>query len=436
MILNENIKWIALQPLTGGLYFSTENAVGHPAECIISFHGNDKAKLKNGKVISAHNEYHLLQYLKEHNRLVPYYKFDKDPFQSDYKNINVRILEDKDKQVKLNYNGIDLVVALPVCSGLSNSTIASSKDALMSKNYNMLFLANYTLSVIKPKVYIFENAPTLLADKGKCVRDELESIARDNNYSVAYYKTNTMLHDNCQNRPRTFVYFFKRDCNIKGVPELQFENKQISVEELLSRIPKNDNDTMNITLKLKPVRQALYDYLINNENDSFRKILTSAHVLDVLYRDNKLRDFENYIVNNSQYSESFKKRISDYINIIYNKRSQNKNFWHEELNVIKDDIMPACMHRTMESVLHYKENRLYTLREWLTTMGMPFDFKLYGDILKVYKQIGQSVPVRTMQFIVDQAVNIINNWSSIKYDNVPVMYYNNINQTANTSLSI
>ena len=428
---NKIIKWIALQPLLGGLYFSAENAVGHPAECIISFHGNDKAKLKNGKVISAHNEYHLLQYLKEYNRLVPYYKFDKDPFQSDYKNLNVKILEGKDKQVQPDYNNIDLVVALPVCSGLSNSTIASSKDALMSKNYNMLFLANYTLNIIKPKVYIFENAPTLLADKGKRIRDELESIARDNNYSVAYYKTNTILHDNCQNRPRTFIFFFKRNNNVKGVPELQFENKRISVEELLNRIPKNNNDTMNVTLKLKPVRQALYDYLINNEGDSFRKILTSAHVLDVLYRDNRLRDFEKYIVNSSQYSESFKKRISDYINIIYNKRSQNKNFWHEELNVIKDDIMPACMHRTMESVLHYKENRLYTLREWLTTMGMPFDFKLYGDILKVYKQIGQNVPVRTAKFIIDEALRIINN-DNVKYiNNSNVVVFDNIKQSIN-----
>jgi site-specific DNA-cytosine methylase len=240
-----------------------------------------------------------------------------------------------------------------------------------------------------------------------------------------------MLHDNCQNRPRTFVYFFKRDSNIKGVPELQFENKQISVEELLNRIPKNDNDTMNVTLKLKPVRQALYDYLINNESDSFRKILTSAHVLDVLYKDNKLRDFEKYIINSSQYSESFKKRISDYINIIYNKRSQNKNFWHEELNVIKDDIMPTCMHRTMESVLHYKENRLYTLREWLTTMGMPFDFKLYGDILKVYKQIGQNVPVRTAKFIIDEALGVINN-DNVKYiNNSNVVVFDNIKQSIN-----
>ena len=98
--------------------------------------------------------------------------------------------------------------------------------------------------------------------------------------------------------------------------------------------------------------------------------------------------------------------------------------------------MPACMYKTMESVLHYKENRLYTLREWLTTMGMPFDYKLYGDVLKVYKQIGQNVPVRTMQFIINQAVDIINNWDTIKCDNVPVMYYNNINQTVSTSLNI
>ena len=32
-----NIKWAAIQPLTGGMYLGAEEAIGHPAEFILSY---------------------------------------------------------------------------------------------------------------------------------------------------------------------------------------------------------------------------------------------------------------------------------------------------------------------------------------------------------------------------------------------------------------
>ena len=63
------IKWISLQPLTGGMYLGFENIIGRPAECIISFKGlNDYHDIKGCERGKAGNEYNLTQYLKEKNR--------------------------------------------------------------------------------------------------------------------------------------------------------------------------------------------------------------------------------------------------------------------------------------------------------------------------------------------------------------------------------
>ena len=91
--MNENIKYIGLQMLTGGMYFGAEAAIGHPAECMISYPGFDSVSMNEGKIIRAGNEYHLIKYLEKKNRMVPYYQFDRKPFQSDM-DMNPKILKD------------------------------------------------------------------------------------------------------------------------------------------------------------------------------------------------------------------------------------------------------------------------------------------------------------------------------------------------------
>ena len=52
-----DIRYAVLQPLSGGMYLAAENAIGHPAEFIISYPGFDAQKHdKDGKLVDAGNE--------------------------------------------------------------------------------------------------------------------------------------------------------------------------------------------------------------------------------------------------------------------------------------------------------------------------------------------------------------------------------------------
>ena len=79
------IKWAAIQPLTGGMYIGAEEAIGHPAEYILSYPGVGDAECDNdNKIKSAGNEFNLMTYLKEHNKAPNYAVFDRKMFQNDH----------------------------------------------------------------------------------------------------------------------------------------------------------------------------------------------------------------------------------------------------------------------------------------------------------------------------------------------------------------
>lgn len=420
--MNENIKYIGLQMLTGGMYFGAEAAIGHPAECMISYPGFDSVSMNEGKIIRAGNEYHLIKYLEKKNRMVPYYQFDRKPFQSDM-DMNPKILKDGKEIENPDYSDIDIVVAVPVCSGLSTATYGCSAEVKASRNCNMLWLANYAMKVIKPKIYVFENAPTLMGASGAFVRAELEKAANEAGYSVAYYKTDTMWHDNCQRRPRAFVYFFREDESHKGVPTLGFEHKNISAKELLSRIPSDA--TQQEPLPICDTARTLLDFAHYKYGNEWRKHLVSVAILDDMVKQHQLDEWRNF-VNNTDYPERIKNKVNNYITHIYEKLGEGKGFWRVSPTVVKHDGMPTAMHKNIKTTMHYDTDRTYSVREWLTSMGMPFDFEMQGDNVNNYfKQIGQNVPARTAQFIVSEAVRIINNWDTVERDKVKVKVFDN-----------
>ena len=134
------MKWGCLQPLTGGMYLGAEQALGCPASWIISYPGLDSMKVKDGKIISAGNEYSLLEYLKKKDRSVPYFNFCHGMFE--YKAINEVEIVAKDSVVDHpDFEDLDIVVGVPVCSGLSQATIAG-QETKQSRNCNMRFLAD------------------------------------------------------------------------------------------------------------------------------------------------------------------------------------------------------------------------------------------------------------------------------------------------------
>ena len=88
------------------------------------------------------------------------------------------------------------------------------------------------------------------------------------------------------------------------------------------------------------------------------------------------------------YGEDEKKRFIRSIDHIKSKLADGKSFYTMTPLYMKNHKLPACIFKTIPCAIHYKEDRLYTIREWLTSMGMPYDFEMYGDINRVFPKIG------------------------------------------------
>lgn len=409
------MKWISIQPLTGGMYLGAKNAIGNDAEYIISFPGLNDTKIdKEGNIISAGNDYNITNYLVKKGCNVPYYTFNCGMFD----NININEAE---VNGDVDYSDIDLVVAVPVCSGLSQATIAEqgTKD---KRNGNMTFIARYTLGIIKPKVYIFENAPALFSDNGKRVRDVLDGIAEEYGYSVIYYKTDTKYHDNCQRRPRTFVVFVKYRDNETGAPLMNFEDKQTTLDEYLSRIP--ENTTQQFAVDMEEYHNIYLDYLRSHYGPDWRD-KTRLWMVNNIVEENLWEDLFDFTRKYENASEKSKDKLIKTFTHFRDKVEMGLSYYATLPMKPNGDTIQSAIFKTIPTLLHHKEYRLFTIREWLHFMGMPFDFELQGNPKAEYAKIGQNVPVRTAQWIVSEAKRIIDNWETIDRTGDKTKYIDN-----------
>lgn len=423
----KELKWGCIQPLTGGMYIGARNAIGKPADWVISYPGlTDTKKDNNGNLTKVANEYHLLDWCKRNNELPKYKIFNKKPFEQMLPN-DVELIDDPVWSTgDIDLSNTDIVVSVPVCSGLSQATIAN-EDTKNERNYNMIFNATWALKIVQPKVYIFENAPTLFTGaSAKPVRDIINALGEKYGYSVIYYKTDTKLHDNCQRRPRTFVVMVRQDGNKTGAPLLGFENIKTSILDFFARIP--ENASQQFALDLNEEGKCFLGFVKYKYGDNYREIAQPWTIGNII-NNNLWEEFYEYmkITNVPQYIQDKLHKLCDHIQY---KLSLGKNFyclvpaWTRPT----DETIASCMFKQIPFLMHFKEERNFTIREWLHMMGHPHDFIMHGDCTMNYAQIGQNVPARTAQWIVSEAVRLVENWDTIDRTGDTVKYIDNIKQ--------
>lgn len=426
--MTKKIKWAALQPLTGGMYLGAEEAIGNPAEFILSYEGlNDPIYNKEKtNIIDGGNEYHLTSYLKKNHKCPPYFKFkDLKMFDPNY-TMNPEIVDENNNTADLTemYKDLDIVVAVPVCSGLSSATTAG-EDTRNARNCNMKFLAEYTLSVIKPKIYIFENAPALFTASGSHVRQYLTEVAKKNNYGVAFLKTDTQQHYNCQRRVRTFVMFIK-DAD-KGTFEFTYENQHINVDEYFKMM--NPNASQNINLEGFEFAHIIFDFVKQELGDTWRDNLSSKNLyLHILFNKDRVAKFKEFIETYDCADKIKKSLIHSTDHALY-KLSIGKGFYFNSPVLHDNTHVGAMMFKTIPYTIHPFEDRYITCREALNLMGYPDDFEMQGEYNNFFTRIGQNVPVKTAKYIVNQAVNFINKWEEAR-EHGSVLYVDNIKNKA------
>ena len=421
--MNSKIKWGFIQPLTGGLYIGARNAIGHDAEWIISFpgfRGKQVKKHKDGtetEIVA--NESNLYAWLEKQQHdanyfVPPYYIFDRQAFDTNLQDINnTKILDYvSHEDTNVDYSNMDLVIALPVCSGLSRITTSkTTAETRESKNCNQLFITKYTLSVIKPKMFIYENAPGLYSNVGTELRQQLEEIALKYHYSILYYKTDTMYHGNPQKRPRTFVIFQQWNADKPQLPnKFGWERKDVILVDYLKEIP--ENATQEIPIPMSHFNRALIDYakhLYGGENwreKSYRDLMSNFTI------KGDYDKFKDFLINNcsSYITEKEYKSFFHFLDHVKYKLSLGKGYYSCSAYLGPNDKVGSIQFKSLQSYLNPTHDRHYTIREALHLMGMPHDFELQGTPEANFPKIGQNVPVKTGQFIVSQVVDILNNW--------------------------
>lgn len=424
--MSKKIKWCAIQPLTGGMYLGAEKATGCKAEFILTYpgFGDPIIDKKTGEVVGGGNEYHLMTYLDKVGRRPEYKVLNRKAFQND-DDMNPEILNhekwtinpDKD----LDYSNMDLCVAVPVCSGLSTATIGT-QEAKEARNCNMIWISKYALRVIKPNVYIFENAPTFMGARGEYIRRQLEALANETGYSINYYRTDTQYHDNCQKRKRTFIIFYKKEF----APKMDFERIETDYDEYFSRIPKDATQQEPLDFNVvNCVNLFCIEFLKERFGSEWRNSI--VNIFDYIIKNRLFNDVMDYINTKSNATDKQKETMNHFFTHVQEKLSMNRGFYHALPYIPRDGKLPAVMFKMMQSVLHPHEDRLLSPRECLHLMGHPFDYELQGKILREYPKIGQNVPVRTAYWIVSEALRAYernNDLEEIK----KVRFFDNIKQ--------
>jgi site-specific DNA-cytosine methylase len=353
------MKYGAIIPLIGGMVLGAKKATGEDPQFILSydaFSSNDSHCLKN---------------------------FPHVPFAQ---------IEDSglvwDRENKVNFEDVDMVVSLCPCAGLSalnsstkeGSAKARGSDAI--QNEWMYKSSEYVLEHVKPRVLWGENAPGLYTAIGKGVADKLYDIAKKYGYSFSIIKTSTSLHGVPQNRVRSFYFFWKAET----APMLEWVDR--SCEDLVTYMNRSPRGryTEKFFMKEQLTSDPLYKWLTEVEKKTpYEAALEgSRSVLIYIFKESsRVESAMRYL------SEQEDEKSQKYLALV--KRATEKRVWDSSPHINAKDI-PAVVGRTLQLAVHPTEQRWMNVQELMWLMGMDENFELAHE---GFSQISQNVPVNT-----------------------------------------
>lgn len=392
----KKINHAAIVPLIGGFSLAATNITGNLPKAIFSFSGFES------------NDGLYLNYLAQHDNKVPYIQIDKSP--------------DIDLS---SYTNLDIIHGVPPCAGLSMSAQLSPEKRLASKVNDWMYKsAEFVLGSLKPKIYVFENAPGMFTGVGCSCRDNLKSIASKYAYSINFFKTDTMLHGIPQHRPRTYVVM----SNTKTAPIFEFiDTPMPDLSEYLKDIPSDSSmqdkyvcDDYDIT------EYEITRFLVSKYGEDWRKVLLEhkEHIgsYDYLLDMGMMEEFRIFV--ESQYVVD-QKCLRD-VNHIIKKVNMGKRFriTHKVLLLDKNYVC-AVIGELMERNVHPNENRRMNIREYMHLMGMPHDFDIPNK--KDYAKLTQNTPVTTCEDVISECINVID--GKRKFSTEKFVMQNNIKKT-------
>lgn len=308
-------------------------------------------------------------------------------FNDDIQTIDEEFLNDK----QVDIHDVDLIIGGPPCQ--SFSTVGKrqyDERAKMYKEYRRL------LSIIRPKMFIFENVYGLLTMKDDQNRPVIENVIEsfenfrdfeDNlGYDIHTELLNAKDYGVPQSRERVFLVGIRNDLLIKEGWEFPPPkvSKPLSVSDAISDLPKLNNGEEKSFYDSKP--NTKYQYLMrdgerrltNHKNGTY-----GLRMLEImkLVKQGEGKNQINKLVDEGKASKEL------YLTSGY-RNSYGRLWWDKPSSTITNNLSTPSSLRC----IHPKQNRALTSREGARLQSFPDSFQFYGSKTQVNIQIGNAVP--------------------------------------------
>jgi len=274
---------------------------------------------------------------------------------------------------------VDLMCCNCPCSSLSQINRNASVDGKNNVHFYRLF---NIFKKVKPKIFVIENAPTLIKLGFPILKDLVNQLSDQYNFTILRdYAGN---HEVAMKRLRTMVVGWNKD-NFTEIPLIhQDKQKQLTVKDVLSTIKSDVED--NFSKSCDSIKE-MYQYALPNFS------LMTGLAKQCLRGTNK-DNIINYMKNTKHYKELV--RIMD-------RMSNNKNYWDKTPHKLEDDkLFPSFT--SVNEYIHPHKNRCLNIKESAAIMGYPEEFDFSGKSnIPVYQAMAQGVPVNFGKYIASQA---------------------------------
>lgn len=274
----------------------------------------------------------------------------------------------------------DLFFANNPCSGLS--TI--NKNASINQPVNNRFFEIFDLiQKINPKVFLIENAPTLVTIGVPILHKMVNQLGDYYNFTIIRdYAGN---HNVCMKRMRTLIIGWNKKY-FKYIPIINM-NKQdpITIDDVLKDLSKDSlNMEFDKDLHMKDL-EWIYP-LIEQGSSVIRTIIKNYDKVI-----NKVPDKYIQFINNQ------KRKLEE------GKSLFDKSAWRLKSNY----IVPSMT--SLAQYIHPTEDRELYIREYARIMGYPDDFKFYPNECKcrTIQCLAQGVPVNFIKYISNEIIRCL-----------------------------
>lgn len=274
----------------------------------------------------------------------------------------------------------DLFFANNPCSGLS--TI--NKNASINQPVNNRFFEIFDLiQKVNPKVFLIENAPTLVTIGVPILHKMVNQLGDYYNFTIIRdYAGN---HKVCMKRMRTLIIGWNKKY-FKYIPIINM-NKQdpITIDDVLKDLSKDSlNMEFDKDLHMKDL-EWIYP-LIEQGSSVIRTIIKNYDKVI-----NKVPDKYIQFINNQ------KRKLEE------GKSLFDKSAWRLKSNY----IVPSMT--SLAQYIHPTEDRELYIREYARIMGYPDDFKFYPNECKcrTIQCLAQGVPVNFIKYISNEIIRCL-----------------------------